>query len=99
MSLRPWRRKNTSTPCGHSHITLLGRNGVSPKTAQELARHSDYKLTMKVYTHVGLYHLAGAVNGCLASFRQRRRPMLFGLPEQTAESLAQCGFLRFVREL
>jgi integrase len=47
----------------HAYITLLGRNGVSPKTAQELARHSDYKLTMKVYTHVGLDDLAGAVNG------------------------------------
>ncbi len=47
----------------HSYITLLERSGVSPKLAQELARHSDIRLTMNVYTHAGLYDLAGAVNG------------------------------------
>jgi integrase len=34
----------------HSYITLLERSGVSPKLAQELARHSDIRLTMNVYT-------------------------------------------------
>src|SRR5262249_7907642 len=47
----------------HSYITLLDRSGVSPKVAKELARHSDIRLTMNVYTHAGLHDLAGAVNG------------------------------------
>src|SRR5262249_5661901 len=42
----------------HAYITLLERSGVSPKLAQELARHSDIRLTMNVYTHAGLYDLA-----------------------------------------
>ena len=46
----------------HSYITLLSRSGVSPKLAQELARHSDIRLTMNVYTHTGLFDLAGAVD-------------------------------------
>jgi hypothetical protein len=29
--------------------------------AQELARHSDIRLTMNVYTHAGLYDLAGSM--------------------------------------
>jgi len=47
----------------HSYITLLERSGVSPKLAQELARHSDIRLTMNVYTHARLHDLAGAVDG------------------------------------
>jgi hypothetical protein len=46
----------------HSYITLLFQSGVSPKTAQALARHSDINLTMNVYTHTGLFDLGGAVN-------------------------------------
>jgi integrase/recombinase XerC len=47
----------------HSYITLLQRSGVHPKVAQELARHSDIRLTMNVYTHAHLHDLAGAVEG------------------------------------
>src|SRR4029079_10971874 len=47
----------------HSYITLLERSGVTPKLAQELARHSDIRLTMNVYTHARLHDLAGAVDG------------------------------------
>jgi len=36
-----------------SYITRLQRSGVSPWEAMELARHSDMRLTMKVYTDVG----------------------------------------------
>ena len=36
----------------HTFITKLGKAGVSPKMAQTLARHSDPKLTMNIYTHV-----------------------------------------------
>ena len=45
----------------HSFITLLERSGASPKLAQDLARHSDIRLTMNVYTHTALYDRAGAV--------------------------------------
>jgi len=33
------------------------------KVAQELSRHSDPKLTMNVYTKLGLNDLAGALDG------------------------------------
>ncbi|MGL6196867.1 MAG: tyrosine-type recombinase/integrase [Thermoguttaceae bacterium] len=36
----------------HTFINNLGKAGVSPKTAQVLARHSDISLTMNIYTHV-----------------------------------------------
>ncbi len=45
----------------HSYITLLGRTGASTKVTQELARHSDVRLTMDRYTHAGLYDLTAAV--------------------------------------
>jgi integrase/recombinase XerD len=38
----------------HLFITSLERAGMSPKMAQTLARHSDIRLTLGVYTHVGL---------------------------------------------
>ena len=36
----------------HTFVTNLCKADVSPKTAQSLARHSDIRLTMDVYTHV-----------------------------------------------
>jgi len=36
----------------HTFITNLGKAKVSLKTAQSLARHSDIKLTLGIYTHV-----------------------------------------------
>jgi integrase len=47
----------------HSFITLLERLGVTPKEAQELARHSDVNLTLKRYTHKSLEELGAAVGG------------------------------------
>jgi integrase/recombinase XerD len=38
----------------HLFITSLERAGISPKMAQTLARHSDIRLTLGVYTHVEL---------------------------------------------
>ena len=46
----------------HSYITLLSQSGVTPRMAQELARHSDIKLTMNTYTHIGLHDAAAAVD-------------------------------------
>ncbi|MFM8250608.1 MAG: tyrosine-type recombinase/integrase [Planctomycetota bacterium] len=45
----------------HTFITNLEKAGVSPRLAQTLARHSDIRLTMSVYTHVGLADVTGAV--------------------------------------
>ena len=36
----------------HTFVTNLCKADISPKTAQTLARHSDIRLTMDVYTHV-----------------------------------------------
>jgi hypothetical protein len=45
----------------HTFITNLGRAGVSPKTTQTLARHSDIRLTMNVYSHTDLEKKADAI--------------------------------------
>jgi integrase len=45
----------------HSFITFLEHTGASPKTAQELARHSDVRLTLGRYTHANLSSLAEGV--------------------------------------
>ena len=42
-------------------ITNLSRAGVSPKTAQMLARHSDINLTMNTYTTLGVLDQVTAV--------------------------------------
>jgi hypothetical protein len=45
----------------HTFITNLGRAGVNPKTAQTLARHSDIRLTMNIYSHTDLLEKTEAV--------------------------------------
>jgi len=45
----------------HLFITSLERAGVSPKMAQTLARHSDIRLTLGVYTHVELPDCTAAI--------------------------------------
>ena len=45
----------------HTFITNLSLVGVSPRDAQELARHSDIRLTMNLYTHVALEDKARAI--------------------------------------
>jgi len=47
-----------------TYITLLVKGGASVKEAQELARHCDPKLTMNVYTQLGMHDLSGALD-CL----------------------------------
>jgi integrase len=42
-------------------ITNLSRAGVSPKTAQLLARHADINLTMNTYTMLGVLDQVAAV--------------------------------------
>jgi integrase len=41
----------------HSFITAVVRSGCSVKVAQELARHSDPKLTLSVYSHLTVHDL------------------------------------------
>jgi integrase len=45
----------------HTYETKLSKSGVSPREAMELMRHTDLKLTMKVYTDPRIFDLAGAV--------------------------------------
>ena len=45
----------------HLFITNLERAGTSPKMAQTLARHSDIRLTLGVYTHVGVHDQTAAI--------------------------------------
>jgi integrase len=42
----------------HSYITAVVKSGCSLKVAQELARHSDPKLTLKTYSHLTVHDLA-----------------------------------------
>ena len=46
----------------HTFITNLSLANVSPKTAQTLARHSDIKLTMNIYSHINPEEQAKAIN-------------------------------------
>jgi integrase len=46
----------------HTFGTLLARSGVAPRTAMELMRHSDIRLTTNIYQHLELVDTAGAVN-------------------------------------
>lgn len=42
--------------------TRLARQGIAPQVAQQLMRHSDYRLTLKHYTHLTLSDAADAMN-------------------------------------
>ncbi len=46
----------------HSYVTWIVKSGCNVRNAQMLARHSDVKLTLGVYSHVGLHDLASAVD-------------------------------------
>jgi len=46
----------------HTYVTMMERCGITPKAAQELARHSDVRLTLDRYTHANLAALGEAVN-------------------------------------
>ena len=64
----------------HSFISGLAAAGVHPKTAQELARHSDINLTMNAYTHLRLNDLSAAVDTIAAPARpEQRAKMVAGM--------------------
>ena len=45
----------------HSFVSALAKANISVKLAQTLARHSDPKLTLNTYTHVGLFDTSAAL--------------------------------------
>jgi integrase len=45
----------------HGYISALARAGVPVKVVQTLARHSDPKLTLGVYSHLSAFDLHGAI--------------------------------------
>jgi integrase len=47
----------------HSYITAVVKSGASVKVAMELARHSDPKLTMAVYSHLTVNDLSQGLEG------------------------------------
>lgn len=47
----------------HTYITNIVKTGASAKVAQNLARHSDIKLTMDTYTHLTLHDGKAALSG------------------------------------
>jgi integrase len=55
----------------HCFITGLARAGVSPKMAQTLARHSDIRLTLGVYTHVELPGRTAAIESLPAPLKPK----------------------------
>jgi integrase len=42
--------------------TMLNKSGVAPRTAQEIMRHSDIRLTMATYTDAKLLNVTGALD-------------------------------------
>ncbi|MCP4543655.1 MAG: tyrosine-type recombinase/integrase [Chloroflexi bacterium] len=57
----------------HTFVTNLCKADIAPKTAQTLARHSDIRLTMNVYTHVDEKEQAAAVAGVVVRRGSGRR--------------------------
>lgn len=45
-----------------SLITALVKSGCSVRVAQQLARHSDPRLTLGVYTNIGVHDLSAGLN-------------------------------------
>lgn len=60
--------------CRHLFITNLERAGIRPKMAQSLARHSDIRLTLGVYTHVELHDQTAAIGSLPGPPEQAESP-------------------------
>jgi integrase len=68
----------------HSYIAMLDRPGVTLKQAMTLARHSDPRLTMKIYGRAAMADLAATVDGAFSGFAPREEPSPT-LPFRTAQ--------------
>jgi integrase/recombinase XerD len=66
----------------HLFITSLERAGVRPKMAQTLARHSDIRLTLGVYTHIEMSDCATAIES-LPGPPEYNRPTLTGSKQRS----------------
>lgn len=64
--------------------TMLNKAGVAPRTAQEIMRHSDIRLTMETYTDAKLLNVSGALDS-LPSMSPDRAP------ERTSKELRATG--------
>ena len=69
----------------HLFITSLERAGLSPKMAQTLARHSDVRLTLGVYTHLGVHDQTAAIESLPAP------PKVSVGPQDEAKALRAAG--------
>jgi integrase len=58
----------------HTYITALGKAGLPIKVHQTLARHSDPKLTLNVYSHLSLHDTAQAVESLPDLFQPPPKP-------------------------
>jgi len=68
----------------HLFITSLEQAGLSPKMAQTVARHSDVRLTLGIYTHIGLHDQTSAIESLPA-------PPSFGENGSEAATLRATG--------
>jgi len=71
-------------------VTMLVKGGASVKACQQLARHSDPKLTMNVYARLGVHDLAGALDGLpgmTGEPPERQRLRATGTDHASAEAL------------
>ncbi len=67
----------------HTYISGIVAGGASVKTAQELARHSDPRLTIGRYSHTRLHDLQGALDALPATSASK--------PDTEARELAATG--------
>ncbi len=72
-------------------ITNLSRAGVTPKTAQSLARHSDINLTMNTYTMLGVHDQAAGVEALPPLPEDEEDPPDSGLPTAGANNTPNSG--------
>ncbi len=88
----------------HTFSTMLHRAGVSPSVAQAAMRHSDIRLTMRTYNHLGMMDVAGAVEslpGIAGNFAQSERFSATGTDDvenSLTSTLTSAGVESSVRE-
>jgi integrase len=47
---------------GHTFVTMLAKSNLPVKVVQTLARHSDPKMTLNVYSHLTVHDTATALD-------------------------------------
>ena len=72
----------------HSFVTHLAQSGVSMVTVAKAARHSDPKLTLKVYAHVNLAELGEAVSAMPQPQKQEAAQIVNTDPERVSPKVS-----------